>query len=125
MSRQAIRTRQRQVLDTLYRLGEGSVADVRREMPEDLSYSAVRSVLRELEEKDLVKHREKELRYLYSPVVARSRASRAALSHMLKTFFDDDPAHAMKALLDVTKHRKNVDFAELKRLVERARREGR
>jgi len=125
MSREAVRTRQRQVLDILYRLGEGSVADVRREMPEDLSYSAVRSVLRELEEKDLVKHREKELRYLYSPVVARSRASRAALSHMLKTFFDDDPAHAMKALLDVTKHRKNVDFAELKRLVERARREGR
>ena len=125
MSREAVRTRQRQVLDILYRLGEGSVADVRREMPEDLSYSAVRSVLRELEEKELVKHREKELRYLYSPVVARSRASRAALSHILKTFFDDDPAHAMKALLDVTKHRKNVDFAELKRLVERARREGR
>lgn len=125
MSREAVRTRQRQVLDILYRLGESAVADVRREMPEDLSYSAVRSVLRELEEKDLVKHREKEMRYLYSPVVARSRASRAALSHMLKTFFDDDPAHAMKALLDVTKHRKNVDFAELKRLVERARREGR
>jgi predicted transcriptional regulator len=113
------------VLDILYRLGEGSVADVRRELPEDLSYSAVRSVLRELEDKLLVKHREKDLKYLYSPVVARSRASRAALSHVMKTFFDDDPAHAMKALLDVTKHRKNVDYAELKRLVERARREGR
>lgn len=113
------------MLDILYRLGEGSVADVRRELPEDLSYSAVRSVLRELEDKLLVKHREKDLKYLYSPVVARSRASRAALAHVMKTFFDDDPAHAMKALLDVTKHRKNVDYAELKRLVERARREGR
>ena len=125
MTREAVRTRQRQVLDILYRLGEGSVADVRRELPEDLSYSAVRSVLRELEDKLLVKHREKDLKYLYSPVVARSRASRAALSHVMKTFFDDDPAHAMKALLDVTKHRRNVDYAELKRLVERARKEGR
>lgn len=125
MTREAVRTRQRQVLDILYRLGEGSVADVRRELPEDLSYSAVRSVLRELEDKLLVKHREKDLKYLYSPVVARSRASRAALSHVMKTFFDDDPAHAMKALLDVTKHRKNVDYTELKRLVERARKEGR
>jgi predicted transcriptional regulator len=125
MTREAVRTRQRQVLDIIYRLGEASVADVRRELTEDLSYSAVRSVLRTLENKDLVKHREKDLRYLYSPVVARSRASRAALSHVLKTFFDDDPAHAMKALLDVTKNRRNVDYAELKRLIERARREGR
>jgi len=125
MTREAVRTRQRQVLDIIYRLGEASVADVRRELTEDLSYSAVRSVLRTLENKDLVKHREKDLRYLYSPVVARSRASRAALSHVLKTFFDDDPAHAMKALLDVTKNRRNVDYAELKRLIERARKEGR
>ena len=125
MVREAVRTRQREVLDILYRVGEASVADVRRALPEDVSYSAVRSVLRELEEKGLVKHREKELKYFYSPVVARSRASRAVLSHVLKTFFDDDPVHAMKALLDVTKNRKNIDYAEFKRLIERARRERR
>lgn len=125
MTREAIRTRQRQVLDIIYRLGEASVADVRRELTEELSYSAVRSVLRSLEEKELVKHRERALKYVYSPVVARSRASRAALSHVLKTFFDDDPAHVMKALLDVTKNRKDIDYAELKRMIERARKEGR
>lgn len=125
MSREAVRTRQRQVLDIIYRLGEASGGDVQRELTEDLSYSAVRSVLRSLEEKDLIKHRERDLKYFYSPVVPRSRASRAALSHVLKTFFDDDPAHAMKALLDVTKNRRGVDYGELKRLIERARKEGR
>lgn len=125
MTREAVRTRQRQVLDIVYRLGEASAGDIQRELTEDLSYSAVRSVLRSLEEKELVKHRERDLKYVYSPVVPRSRASRAALSHVLKTFFDDDPMHAMKALLDVTKNRRDVDYAELRRLIERARKEGR
>lgn len=125
MTREAVRTRQRQVLDIVYRLGEASAGDVQRQLTEDLSYSAVRSVLRSLEEKELVKHRERDMKYVYSPVVPRSRASRAALSHVLKTFFDDDPVHAMKALLDVTKNRRDVDYAELRRLIERARKEGR
>lgn len=124
MNRQAVKTRQRQVLDILYRLGEASVADVQRELREDVSYSAVRSVLRALEEKGLVKHRERDLRYVYSPVVGRSRASRSALSHLVRTFFDDDPAEAMKALLDVSRGR-DLDYAALKRMIDRARKEGR
>lgn len=126
MNGEVVRTRQRQVLDIVYRLGEVSAADVQRALREDISYSAVRSVLRSLEEKGLVKHREKDLKYVYSPVVPKSRASRSALSHVIRTFFDDDPAHAMKALLDVSHSRgHDVDYAALKRLIDQARREGR
>lgn len=126
MNGEVVRTRQRQVLDIVYRLGEVSAADVRRALKEDISYSAVRSVLRTLEEKGLVKHREKDLKYVYSPVVPKSRASRSALSHVIRTFFDDDPAHAMKALLDVSHSRGyDVDYSALKRMIDLARKEGR
>jgi len=121
-----VRTRQRQVLDIVYRLGKASAADVQRALKEDVSYSAVRSVLRTLEEKGLVKHRDEDLKYVYSPVVPKSRASRSALSHVIRTFFDDDPAHAMKALLDVSHSRGyDVDYSALKRMIDRARKEGR
>ncbi len=126
MNGEVVRTRQRQVLDIVYRLGEVSAADVQRALKEDISYSAVRSVLRTLEEKGLVKHREKDLKYVYSPVVPKSRASRSALSHVIRTFFDDDPAHAMKALLDVSHSRGyDVDYSALKRMIDQARKEGR
>lgn len=126
MNGEVVRTRQRQVLDIVYRLGEVSAADVQRALKEDISYSAVRSVLRTLEEKGLVKHREKDLKYVYSPVVPKSRASRSALSHVIRTFFDDDPAHAMKALLDVSNSRGyDVDYSTLKRMIDQARKEGR
>lgn len=126
MKREAVRTRQRQVLDIIYRLGEASAADVQRALNEDLSYSAVRSVLRSLEDKGLVKHRAKDLKYVYSPVVSKSRASRSALSQVIGTFFDNDPARAMKALLDVSQARGfEVDYAELKRMIEQAKKDGR
>ena len=126
MNGEVVRTRQRQVLDIVYRLGEVSAADVQRALREDISYSAVRSVLRTLEEKRLVKHRERDLKYVYSPVVPKSRASRSALSHVIRTFFDDDPTHAMKALLDVSHSRGyDVNYSALKRLIDQARKEGR
>lgn len=126
MNGEVVRTRQRQVLDIVYRLGEVSAADVQHALKEEVSYSAVRSVLRTLEEKGLVKHREKDLKYVYSPVVPKSRASRSALTHVIRTFFDDDPAHAMKALLDVSHARGyDVDYSALKRMIDQARKEGR
>ena len=116
-----VRTRQREVLDVVYRLGEASVADVRRELAEDLGYSAVRSALHALEQKDLVKHREKDLRYFYAPVVPRSRAAHTATRHLLTTYFDEDPVRALKALLDVVRHRRTVDYTAMKRMLETAR----
>lgn len=116
-----VRTRQREVLDVVYRLGEASVADVRRELTKDLGYSAVRSALHALEQKDLVKHREKDLRYVYAPVVPRSRAAHTAMKQVLTTYFDEDPSRALKTLLDVVRHRRTVDYTAMKKLLETAR----
>lgn len=114
------------MLDVIYRLGEASAADIQREVPEIPSYSAVRSILRALEQKRLVEHREKGMRYVYSPTVPKRRASRSALAHMLDTFFDGSPEHAMKALLDVSRDGGyEVDYEALERMIEDAREEGR
>jgi len=118
--------RTRQVLDVIYRLGEVSAADIQREIPDLPSYSAVRSILRSLQAKGLIEHRESGLRYVYSSTIPRDEASKNALTRVLDTFFGGSPKHAVKALLDLSRDGEyDLDLAELEELMEEARREGR
>jgi predicted transcriptional regulator len=93
--------RERQIMDILYRLGEGSTADVVRQMPDDPSYNTVRVTLGILERKGHVEHREDGKRYVYYPTVARDKASRKALKHLVKTFYGGSVSNAVLALLDM------------------------
>jgi predicted transcriptional regulator len=89
------------------------------------SYSAVRSLLRILEEKGHIRHEQDGPRYVYVPVVARDNAKRSAMRHLLQTFFDGSTSQAMSALLDVSSSR--LDEAELdrlKKLIDQARKQG-
>ena len=118
--------RARQVLEVVYRLGEASAADIHRQLPEIPSYSAVRSILRALESKGLVKHREKGMRYVYGATQPKRGASRSALRGVLENFFDRSPEHTMQALLEVSRDAGyEIDYDELERLVREARRSGR
>ena len=94
--------RERQVLDVLHRLGRATAAQVRTEMADPPSDSAVRTHLRILEEKGHVRHEQDGPRYVYSPTVPRDAAGRTALRHLLRTFFDGSPGRAVAALLDET-----------------------
>ena len=126
MAREKLGGRTRQVLDVVYRLGEVSAADIQREIPDLPSYSAVRSILRALEAKGLIQHREKGLRYVYSSTISRDEASRSALTRVLDTFFGGSPKHAVKALLDLSRDGEyELDLDELEQLMAEARREGR
>jgi BlaI family penicillinase repressor len=118
--------REREVMDVLYRRGEATVAEVLEELDDPPTYSAVRSILRVLEEKEHVAHREDGPRYVYAPAVARDRARRAALDHLVETFFDGSAEDALAALL----RRSELDLteAQVKRLareIRTAREEGR
>jgi predicted transcriptional regulator len=97
----ALSRREREIMDILYRLGEGSTADVLRHMPDNPSYNTVRVTLGILERKGHVEHREDGKRYVYSPTVARDRASRKALKHLVKTFYGGSVSSAVLALLDL------------------------
>lgn len=121
-----ISARSRQVLDVIYRLGKVAATDIQREVPDVPSYSAVRSILRSLEKKGLIRHRAEGLRYVYLPTTPKRKASRSALAELLDTFFDGSPEHAMQALLDLSRQRRyEIDYDEFERLIEDARKEGR
>jgi predicted transcriptional regulator len=114
--------RERQIVDALFKLGEASVADVRAELDAAPSYSAVRGMLGLLEQKGLVTHRRDGLRYLYSPPVARGKAKRRALKHVVTTFFSGSPERAVSALLGLDEDSK-VDLDELRALIEKRSRQ--
>src|SRR5690349_6833991 len=88
-------------MDILYRKGRASVADILEEMPDPPSYSAVRAMLRVLEDKKHIRHEEKDLRYVYLPIVPREKARRSAVTHLLDTFFDGSTEQAVATLLSV------------------------
>lgn len=118
--------RERQIMDVIYRLGEATAQDVQDHLPEAPSYSAVRGLLRVLEEKGHVTHRQAGPRYVYRPTVPREEARANALKQMLGTFFDGSAEQAVAALLDVSGSQLSDDeFDRLQQLIERARKEGR
>ena len=121
----AIGARARAVLDVIYRFGEISGPDLMRELPSLPSYSALRSILRALEAKGLIKHRMDGPRYVFRPTVPKSQASRNALRRVLDTYFGGMPEHALKALLDVSRDRRHdVDYDSLQKMIDEARKSG-
>lgn len=118
--------RERQIMDVIYRLGCASVQDVRDRLPDPPSYSAVRALLRVLEQKGHLKHEHDGPRYLYRPTVPRDVARRSALRQLLRTFFDGSPEEAVATLLDVSgRDLSDQELDRLAELIERTRQEGR
>ena len=92
--------RERQIMDILFREGQGTASEVQTAMADAPSYSAVRAMLRILEDKGHVRHEQDGPRYIYKPVIARERAKRSAMRHLLHTFFEGSHEQAVAALLD-------------------------
>lgn len=86
-------------MDFIFSKGEASAADVQTGLSDAPSYSAVRTFLRILEEKGMLKHREEGGRYIYLPTESRQKASRSALKGVLSTFFEGSLANAVAALV--------------------------
>jgi BlaI family penicillinase repressor len=118
--------RERQIMDSMYQRGSASAAEVQRDLPDPPSYSAVRAMLRLLEEKGHLRHRQQGPRYVYSPTVPRDRARRSATRRLLDTFFEGSTAQAVATLLDEsTSDLSDEELAKLADLIDKARREGR
>lgn len=96
---QALSRRERQVMDILYRRGGATVAEIMADLPDPPTYSAVRSILRILGEKKLIRHKEDGPRYVYSPADTTDSAREDMLAHVVKTYFAGSPEQAVTALL--------------------------
>ena len=118
--------RERQIMDVVYELGQATVSEVRSRLPDPPSYSAVRALLRVLEDKGHLRHKQDGPRYVYLAKVPRDKASRSALRRMLQTFFDGSTADAVAALLDMNASDLSPDELDrLAEMIDQARREGR
>lgn len=117
--------RERQIMEILYQRGKAPASEIREAMEDAPSYSAVRAVLRVLEEKGHVKHQAEDLKYVYIPTVNRDKAKRSAVKHLLETFFNDSPKQIVAALLDVSSQRLTRDeLDQMAEMIEKAKREG-
>ena len=117
--------RERQIMDILYQRGKAAASDVREAMADAPSYSAVRAMLRVLEEKGHVRHQTEGLKYVYLPTVARDKAKRSAVKHLLDTFFGGSPEQIVAALLDGSATKlKREELDRMAEMIDKARREG-
>lgn len=118
--------REREILDIVYRLERASVGDVIAHMTAPPAYDSVRTMLRLLERKGFVKHRQEGTKYVYRPTQSKSSASRSALSHLMATFFENSVADTMAAALDLkSDDLGDEELARLQSLIDKARSEGR
>lgn len=126
VSQHRLSRRERQIMDILYRRGRATAAEIHESLPDPPGYSAVRAMLRVLEEKKHVRHEEKDLRYVFIPTVPREKARRSAIAHVVDTFFDGSAELAVATLLDLSSRKlSDADFDRLSALIEKARKEGR
>lgn len=117
--------RERQILDILYQRGQATAAEVQSALPEPPSYSAVRALLRILEDKGHVRHEQDGPRYVYLPMVPRDNAQRSAMRHLLQTFFDGSAEQAISALLDDSSAKlSSAELDRLARMIDTARKSG-
>jgi len=118
--------RERQIMDVLHARQQATAAEVLAGLPDAPGYSAVRALLRILEEKGHVKHRRDGARYVYVPCVSRQTASRSALKRVVSTFFEGSVTHAMAALLEsADTELSDADLNKLQAMIREARKEGR
>lgn len=114
--------RERQIMDILFSAGRATGQEIQQKLEDSPSYSTVRTILRVLERKGYVRHKEEGLRYVYEPVIARDVARKSALRRLLQTFFDGSAQQAAAALIDPRTFRlSRSELEELSELIEKAK----
>lgn len=111
--------RERQVMNILHRRGAATVTEIMDDLPDPPTYSAVRSILRILNEKALVRHREDGPRYVYLPAESTERVRKNALEHVVDTYFAGSTEQAVTALLRLSDA--DMTEEEIKRLRDKIR----
>lgn len=114
--------RERQIMDVLYRLQRASVKEVRENIVDAPSYSAVRTLMQKLVDKKHIAHKEEGKKYVYYPLVNHMNASKLALTRIVTTFFRDSTFIAMNSLLDMpSSNLSDEELAQLERLIQAKR----
>ena len=113
--------RERQIVDILYERGPLIVAEISDALPDQLSGSAIRAMLKRLEDKGFVQRNDSERGFLYSPVVSENAAKKSALTEIVRVFFDGSPASAASALLGMSEKLQDDELDALEQMIAKAR----
>ena len=122
---QDLSRRERQIMDIIYRFEEATAAEVMDNLPEAPGYSAVRAMLRILEDRGYLQHRQEGQRYVYSATIPRADAQSSALQRVVATFFDNSVSETVAALLSMSEDLSKEEAEQLSKLIEKAKKEGR
>ena len=113
--------RERQIVDILYEKGPVLVSEICGALPDQLSGSAVRAMLKRLEDKGYVQRKESDRGFLYSPALSETAAKKSALSEIVRVFFNGSPASAASALLGMSEKLKEDEIDQIEQMIARAR----
>lgn len=114
--------REDQIMQVVYRLQKATVAEVRAELSDPPSYSAVRTMLGHLERKGYLRRDRSDVTHVYEPVRSRQKAGISALHRLIETFFPHSPGDALAALIDDSAKRlSDEDIDRLEQAIYRAR----
>ena len=113
--------RERQIVDILYERGASTVSEIGEALANEVTGSAIRAMLKRLEDKGFVQRRESDRGYLYSPLLSDTVAKKSALSEIVRVFFNGSPASAASALLGMSDKLDTDDLDELQAMISRAR----
>ena len=113
--------RERQIVDLLYQADKRTVAEICEALPVELSGSAVRAMLKRLEDKGYVTRSVSPTGFVYSPVVADSVARKTALGDVVRVFFNGSAASAASALLGMSDRLRSEDLDDLEAMIAKAR----
>jgi predicted transcriptional regulator len=117
--------RERQIMTVIYRRGRATAGEVRSELLDPPSYSAVRGMLRLLEDKGYLRHEKDGRRYVYLPTTDRAQVRRSAVRHLVHTFFDNSATAAVAAMIGLYEKRlDDDDLDRLDALIDQVRRRG-
>jgi BlaI family transcriptional regulator, penicillinase repressor len=112
---------ERQIMDIVFQAGEASAADVHDRIPDAPTYTAVRTMMRVLEDKGLLQHRQEGRKYIYSPRKSPASAGRSAMKHVLDVFFGGSLQDAIAAhLSDPSMRLSSEDLTRLRAIIEEA-----
>jgi len=117
--------REREIMDIIYKRGQATATDVMEAMDKPPSYSAVRALLRILEEKGSLRHQQEGQKYIFLPTVTREKAKQSAMKRMLHVFFNDSTEAAVAALLDISPTKMtDEEWDRLTSLIDQAKKRG-
>jgi predicted transcriptional regulator len=120
----ALSRRERQIMDILFSMERATGPEIQERLPDQPSYSAVRTILRVLERKGHIRHVEEGMRYIYLPVATRQSAAKSAMERLVATFFDGSMKAAAAAFVDPSTGKlSKEDLKELERMIRKARKE--